>query len=245
MRVVTVAGLLLLIATAAVYLVLAFVVRRTYPTWWFDGVVVIGMALAMVGWMVDRQTWITLLTVVLGVVWFALTRRELGISGSERLSVSVGDAVPAFRVVTADGAVFTERELVDTAPALLVLYRGWWCPYCTTQLDELQREHDAFDAAGIRVFAVSVDSPADTAALQGRFGETITFLSDTSGVLLDTIGVRDAKGAAWYDRLLYGVAKGDISLPAVILIDRDGSIRYTYRSPRIDIRPSPQEIISA
>ena len=233
----SVAGLLLVITTAVVFLMLAFVVRRTYPTWWFDTAVALGLLLSLLGWLFEGRSWPAALTVV--------TRFELGLGSQERLSVSVGDQMPPFQVTTADGAAFTDRDLIAAAPALLVLYRGWWCPYCTTQLDELQREHEAFADAGISVYAVSVDSPDETEVLQGRVGETITFLSDPHGALLDSIGVRDRNGAAWYDRLLYGLTKRDISLPAVLLVEHDGSIRYTYRSPRIDIRPSPQEIIGA
>ena len=240
----TVLGLLVALSAVVVYLVLAFVVHRTYPTWWYDMAIAVGMVLAAVGWLIDRQTWITALTVAVGIAWFALSRTELGLDGSARLNVDVGDAIPPFRVRTADEESFSDVDLVAAAPALLVLYRGWWCPYCTTQLDELRREHELFASVGVRVFAVSVDPPDKTVELRRRLDGTIEFLCDEDGSLLDAIGVRDSRGAAWYDRLIFGAGRGDISLPAVLLVDADGSIRYAYRSPRIDVRPSPQEIVA-
>lgn len=241
----TVAGLLLVIATVVVYLVLAFVVHRTYPTWWFDVGVGAGVAMGLTGWVLDRSPWLTGLVVVLGGAWFVLSRRELGLTGPPGLSVAVGDSLPPFHVTTTSGAAFTEHDLAAAGPALLVLYRGWWCPYCTTQLDELHREQQVFTEAGMQVFAVSVDRPEETAALQRRFGETVTFLSDPDGAMLDSVGVRDPDGAAWYDRVVYGVPKGDISLPAVLVVGHDGRICYTYRSPRIDIRANPEDILAS
>ena len=44
------------------------------------------------------------------------------------MRVHVGDPMPAFTALDIAGRTMTERDLVSSAPALLVLYRGWWCP---------------------------------------------------------------------------------------------------------------------
>jgi peroxiredoxin len=126
-----------------------------------------------------------------------------------------------------------------------VLYRGWWCPYCTTQLDEIAAEHQTLRDAGLTVYAISVDTPEETAGLEERYGGFVTFLGDPHGAFLDILGVRDTRGAPWYDRLLFGAAKQDISMPGALVVDATGSIVFSYRSPRIDIRARPQEIIDS
>jgi peroxiredoxin len=239
------AGLALVIAAAVVYLVVTFGLRRTYPTWWFDVAVATGTTLAVIGWIAGGAAWMAFAAIALEIAWFVLTRWEMRLPGSGRLLVDVGKQIPPFAAITAAGARFTDADLAATAPALLVLYRGWWCPYCTTQLEELAAEHETLRDAGITVYAISVDTPEETAGLEERYGGIVTFLSDPDGALLDILGVRDTRGAPWYDRLLFGAAKQDIAMPGALVVDDTGRIVFSYRSPRIDIRVRPQEIINS
>ncbi len=242
----TAVGLLLVVVTSGLYLWLAFIVHRIrYPMWWFNAAVGLGMALAAVGWALGGNGWVAVSALVLGAVWFLATRDALRLAGSDRLSVGVGDAIPSFRLATTDGDPFTDRDLVAHAPALLVLYRGWWCPYCNTQLDELTAEQETLEQAGIRVFAASVDQPEQAAALQDRLGGSVTLLCDVGGTLLDTIGVRDRRGAPWYDRLIFGAPRRAVSMPAALVVDDTGHIIYAYRSPSADVRPHPKDIVAS
>ncbi len=242
----TVMGLLVILAGAIAYLVLLFDVHGfTYRTWIFHGVVAAGMALAVTGWVAGGSAPIALLALVLGVVWFLVAQRELGLAGSQRLIVGPGDPMPAFTASTTDGELVTERDLVSAAPTLLVLYRGWWCPTSKVQLDEVVRNHDQLRAAGLTVFAGSVDSPAEAAPLQEYVGDRITILCDVPISLLDTVGVRDTRGAPWYDRLLFGAAQRDISMPAALVIDNSGRVTFAHRSTRVDDRPRPADILAS
>jgi peroxiredoxin len=242
----TVGGLVVVAGGAVAYLVLLFVVHGfTYRTWMFHAVVVIGMAVAIIGWVSGGSGPIALLACVMGTAWFVAARRELRLVGSKRLAVRPGDPMPAFRAITTDGRRITERDLVASAPTLLVLYRGWWCPSSKVQLDEVVRSHDELRAGGVTIFAGSVDGPEEAAALQRHVGDRITILCDIPTSVLDTIGVRDQRGAPWYDRFLFGAARGDISMPAALVIDGSGRIMYAHRSLRVDDRPRPADIIAA
>lgn len=203
------------------------------------------MALAVIGWVTGGSGAIALLASALGVVWFVLARRELRLVGSERLAVRPGDPMPAFTASTTDGGRVTDQDLVSKAPALLVLYRGWWCPSSKAQLDEIMRSYDQLRAAGVTVFAGSVDAPAEAASLQRHVGERITILCDVPTSLLDTIGVRDERGAPWYDRFLFGAARRDISMPAALVIDGSGRVVFAHRSTRVDDRPRPTDILAS
>lgn len=63
--------------------------------------------------------------------------------------------------------------------------------------------------------------------------------------LLDTIGVRDERGAPRYDRLRFGAAQRDISMPAALVIDRSGRVTFARRSTRVDDRPRPADILAS
>jgi peroxiredoxin len=154
--------------------------------------------------------------------------------GSEQLKLRKGDRIPSFTVLTTDGKPITEQDVAARAPALLVLYRGWWCPSSKSQLVELVRGYDRLHQAGLTIFAGSVDGPEEAIPLQQLVGSRITIVCSVSESLLDEVGVRDQRGAPWYDRVLYGAARQDISMPAALVIDRSGRITFAYRSTRLD-----------
>jgi peroxiredoxin len=242
----TALGLLLVVAAALSYLTLVFLLHRfTYRTWMFDAVAGAGMALALIGWALGGSGAPALATMGLGVIWFLVTRHELHLVGSKALSARVGDRVPAFTLSTIDGKPFTEQDLIANAPALLELYRGWWCPTSKAQLDEVAHNYQMLRDAGIKIFGASVDGPAEAAPLQQHVGDKITILCDVSGSLLDDVGVRDQRGAPWYDRLLYGAAHRDICMPAALVVDRTGKIVFAYRSTRLDERAQPADMLDS
>lgn len=235
------------IAAGAVgaYLAMLTVHRFTYRTWIFDITVVVGIAAAMVG-RAQGGSWVgTFVALGAGLFWFVVLRNELRVKGSPELSLEVGGRIPPFEVVTASGDVFTDRDLVERAPVILQLYRGWWCPSTHTQLDEMVDQADALASLGVTVLAASVDSPEDAAPLQDRLGGSITVLCNVQDTMLDAIGVRDHRGAPWYDRLMNGTEKRSIAMPSAIAVDVDGAIVYVHRSERVDQRALPEDILAS
>ena len=239
-------GVVLVVGSALAYFILLFVVHGfTYRTWLFHALVLAGIGIGVVGWLAGGNGTIAFITVAAGALWFVVAWHELRLVGSKGLRVRPGDRMPAFDATTTAGDRFTDGDLIARAPALLVLYRGWWCPSSKVQLDEVLASHGPLTEAGISIFAGSVDSPAESEPMQQYVGEGLTILCEIPVSLLDAIGVRDERGAPWYDRLLFGAARRDISMPAAILIDGSGRIRYAQRSTQVDDRPRPSEVIAA
>lgn len=238
-------GLIVVLAGVFAYVTLLFVIHRfTYRTWIFDSVVVVGMLLAAGGWLTKGVDIRGAIALVVGVVWFPLVRRELRIRGSEKLNLRPGDRFPSMSVLTTDGDEVTDQDLIAHAPTLLVLYRGWWCPSHRSQLDELVGAYERLSEAGLAVYAGSVDGPSEAAAIQEHVGNKVTILCNVPTSLLDEIGVRDTKGAPWYDRLIFGAKQQDIAMPAAVVIDSSGTVVYSYRATRVDDRPDPNRILA-
>lgn len=238
-------GLAVVVGAIAAYALMVFVVHTfTYRTWIFDGAVAIGMVLALIGWANDGPNLASGVALVVGAVWFPLGRRELRIRGSDQLLVRNGDRFPAMNLVTTKGEPFTDKDLVEVAPVLLVLYRGWWCPSHKSQLNELLRAHERLAEAGLTVFAASVDTPEESEPIQQHVGNKITILCNLPESLLDELGTKDTKGAPWYDRLIFGAKKQDIAMPTGFVIDTSGTVVYSYRATTIDDRPDPDRILA-
>ena len=242
---ITTIGLLIVLTGIFSYLVLLFVIHRfTYRTWIFDFIIGLGIAVTLIGWTFGGNVVVTLITFILGVAWFPVTRHELKLTGSKHLKLQVGDRPPHLNLMTTEGRPITEQDLIASAPTLLVLYRGWWCPSSKSQLGEIVRDYESLSEAGLTVFAASVDEPSEAAPLQQLVGDKVTILCNVPESLLDEIGVRDQRGAPWYDRILFGAKKQDISMPSALVIDTSGKIVFIYRSTRVDDRALPADIIA-
>jgi hypothetical protein len=97
----------------------------------------------------------------------------------------------------------------------------------------------------VTIFAGSVDGPDESAPMQDHVGDTIRILCSVQESFLDEIGVRDRRGAPWYDRRLFGAMQRAIAMPAAIAIDRTGRIVFAKRSTRVDERPQPKALITS
>lgn len=238
-------GFLVVIVTSLIYVAAAFGVRRTFPTRRFDIGVAFGVVLSTIGALRKHGTGIAAVTWLGAARWFLLTRRELRVRPATDLLVSDGSIVPDFEVTTVTGHRFSNRDLVDSAPAVLIVYRGWWCPYCTTQLDAIRSEHEVLAANGIAVFALSTDPPDVASVLVERTSPFLTILCDPEGSALDAFGVRDRRRAPWYDRWFLGARRADIAAPASFVIDGSGRVAMASRSDRIDHRVAVSDIVRA
>jgi peroxiredoxin len=99
---------------------------------------------------------------------------------------------------------------------MLVFFRSAeWCPYCRTQLVELQRNLPVISREGYGLAAVSYDPPATLRAFAAKHGVTYPLLSDAGSKTI----------AAWglLNRAATGREAG-IPHPGTFLIDRTGRV---------------------
>ena len=83
-----------------------------------------------------------------------------------------GDPFPRLTLNVPGGQTLTVPDAFAGDFAVVLFYRGAWCPYCNAQLAAFQRARQALADAGIKVAALSVDDEATTAGLAARHGLT-------------------------------------------------------------------------
>jgi peroxiredoxin len=76
-----------------------------------------------------------------------------------------GDPFPPLTITTTDGQTLTLPDAFAGDFAVVLFYRGSWCPYCNAQLRAFERAGQTLADNGIRVAALSVDDQETTAAL--------------------------------------------------------------------------------
>lgn len=239
-------GCIIILGVFISYLTMIFVLHRfTYKTWIFDVAVGAGMVMGVSSWFQEGGSWLSWSTITLGIMWFLVSRIELRIVGSKELNLRVGDKMPAMAFLKTDGTQITEQDLIANAPALLTLYRGWWCPSSKVQLHAIMENHEHLNKKGVSMYAASVDEPETASAIQEHVGNTITILCSVSEEVLKKVGVLDKKGAPWYDRIIFGAPERPIAMPATIVINKDGRIIFASRSIRVDEGPRVDEILAS
>ena len=140
--------------------------------------------------------------------------------------IEPGTRAPDFTLRDQDGKKVSLESLKGQT-TVLVFYPLDFSPVCTDQLNVYQEVLGELEAAGARLYGVSVDSTYSHKAFQEKLGITIPLLADfhPKGEVARRFGV-------------YQEERG-VSARALVMIGPDGVVQWAYRSP------SPLEIPGA
>ena len=131
--------------------------------------------------------------VVAGVMltpWPGLAQQAPPLPDIQTLGPQVGTRVPDFSLPDQRGQVRSLQSLAGPKGLMLVFYRSAdWCPYCKTQLAELQTRTSQLARDGIGVAAVSYDPVPILADFARRRGITFPLLSDAGSLTIKKYGI--------------------------------------------------------
>jgi peroxiredoxin len=107
-----------------------------------------------------------------------------------KLGPQVGQTVPDFSLTDQNGKVWTRASIMGAKGVVLVFYRSAdWCPYCKTELVDLQSRVDALRAQGLGVAAISYDPVPTLAEFAARRHITLPLLSDAGSATIKAFGI--------------------------------------------------------
>jgi peroxiredoxin len=103
------------------------------------------------------------------------------------------------------------------------------------ELGQLEKAHQEFDKRQARVIVASLDDQETSAATQADFPHLLV-LSDKDRGLVNAVQVIHEKSSP---------DGGDSAAPTTIIVDGDGTVRWTFRPDRFLRRLSPAEVVAA
>lgn len=178
---------------------------------------------------------------------------DLDASAAAAGAVTVGEIAPDFNLPDLHGRRVALTDLLKTGPAVLVFYRGGWCPYCNLQLRAFHRVMPRIRAAAASLVAISPQSldRMESTAIQ----EELSF------PLLSDVGNRTARlfGLAWQIpaeivalyagrgidfTVLNGTARPELPLAASFVVSTDGIVRLAQVDIDFRQRADPEDIVS-
>ncbi|KQV26281.1 MULTISPECIES: peroxiredoxin-like family protein [unclassified Microcella] len=177
---------------------------------------------------------------------------DLRAAGAPAEAAVVGAPLPRVSVLDADGTAHDLDDLLGDGVAVLVFYRGAWCPFCNITLRHYQQTlAPALEERGARLIAISPQRPEGTgsAVENGELGFAV--VSDPGNALAGALGIVTAPSEeAQRAHTALGFAVKDsnaddspaIPYPSVIVVDADRRIAfvdikadYTQRTETPDI----------
>ena len=154
-----------------------------------------------------------------------------------------------------DGADTTLSAALGGTPAVLVLYRGAWCPYCNIALRTYQAELvDELNARGVALIAISPQKPDGSLTMQEKNGLRFAVLSDPHDTLARDAGIltaptpeaRAAQLKLGLDLKLVNASETTtLPMPTTLILDPDLTVRWIDVHPDYTTRTEPAEILAA
>ena len=186
---------------------------------------------------------------------FATEQADLRAQGLPGGVVSTGDRLPDATLSTATGEQVDLSHVLAGSAAVLVFYRGAWCPYCNITLKTYQRDLlPALEEQGIKLVAVSPQHPDGTAAAVENGGLGFTVLSDPANELASALGLvtspsPEARSA--HTELGFEVSDSNadgtpaIPFPTVLVVDASGVVRFVDVQMDYTVRTEVPAILEA
>lgn len=162
------------------------------------------------------------------------TVAQMAETAEEVSPLLIGEKVPETQITSAVNKKISLKEIVSTQPTILLFYRGGWCPFCNAHLAEVGEITTKIKALGYQIIAVSPDSPEILQASLAEQDIDYELFSDAEGELTQAMGLA-FKAPEKYGSMLSNVSGGKnpgfLPVPALFVLDTEGTILFEYISP--------------
>jgi peroxiredoxin len=181
--------------------------------------------------------------------------RQLVDQGVPPGTIAVGDILESFTLSDAKGSLISLDELVESGPAVIVFYRGGWCPYCNLALRTYQQ--DLLPLLGdyrARLAAISPQSPDQSLSTAEKSGLGFTVLSDPGNRVAKRVGiVFQPADEVLETQRKYGLdlaqvnseGSTELPMPTVLIVNQDHTVRFVDVQPDYTARTEVADILAA
>ena len=193
------------------------------------------------------KQWLSVAIVAWGLVGPASgqpAREKIDVS---KLGPQVGEKVPDFSLKDQYGNPQTLKSIMGPKGAMLVFVRSAdWCPYCKTQLVDLQGGIEQVRKQGLGVATMSYDPVEILAGFTKQHGITYTMLADVGSVTIKKFGLLNpvpewaldpalkddpqvqAEVQKYVSVVRPSAAMVGIAFPGNIIVDTEGRVKQRF-----------------
>jgi peroxiredoxin len=186
---------------------------------------------------------------------FARDQAAWQANGRPADAVAVGNLLNDFVLPDATGRDVSLSDLLADGPAVLVFYRGGWCPYCNLALHQYQSELvPRLPRYGATLAAISPQKPDESLTTADKHGLQFAVLSDAGADVAQALGIAfepstdvlEAQRALGLD-IRNGNADGspELPMPTVLVIDSNRTVQFADVQVDYTRRTEVPEILAA
>ena len=186
---------------------------------------------------------------------FATEQRDLATAGNPSGVAEPGSPLPDGELLDVGGQPTTLAQNLGGKPAVIVFYRGGWCPYCNITLRTYQAQLvPALANRSVGLIAIAPEAPDGSLSTKESKELTFTVLSDPGNQIAGQLGILTAPSdGARAAQLQLGLdltqvnADGTTGLPmpTVVITDADGVIRWIDVHADYSTATEPGQVLQA
>ena len=164
----------------------------------------------------------------------------------------INSKAPEFKLKDQSGIDVSLKELRRKGPVVLLFYRGNWCPFCNRELKAFQDSLEQIQAKGAQVVAITPETREGIDSTIRKTGAVFPLLYDENLKVATEYQVvynLDDKTVSRYkvggiDLLKTNNQKvAMLPIPAVYIINKEGTVTYRYFDENYRNRVSVKEIL--
>jgi peroxiredoxin len=152
----------------------------------------------------------------------------------------VGSKLPEFTLKDTEGHSFESASLLGS-PAVLMFYRGNWCPLCMAQIREIAERYQELDSMGIKVCLISPQPEEQSRKLAALHEVPFRFLVDEDNKVAEALHIAVKNGVP------LGIPGGyppDTVLPTLVVTNAKGTILFSDQTDNYRVRPEPDVFLA-
>jgi peroxiredoxin len=186
---------------------------------------------------------------------FGAEQADLDAAGVPGGAARPGTPMPDADLVKVDGTPTSLRELRDGRAAVVVFYRGAWCPWCNITLRTYQAQlAGPLAERGVALIAISPQKPDGSLTMQESNALGYAVVSDAGNRIAAQLGILTApstetvKAQASLGLDVTSVnadGTNTLPMPTVAIVDANGVLVWIDVHPNYATRTEPVEILDA
>lgn len=177
---------------------------------------------------------------------------KLGLNQAGK-GLKVGAQVNSVNIFQANGDKYALAQAWRNKPALIVFYRGGWCPFCNAQIRELSVNYHKFEKASVQPVLISTDLADRASMVEAKYDIPFPVLSDPdlkAHTMFNVILTLDEKTVEKYKKR-YGIdlqqwsgrEHRSFAVSSAFLVGKDGKILFSHAPKDYRKRPSVDQLL--
>ena len=166
----------------------------------------------------------------------------------------INSKAPDFKAKDQNGVDINLKDIRKKGPVVIIFYRGNWCPYCNKELTRLQDSLQLITEKGAQVIAVTPEASDGIGKTIEKTKASFSIVHDEEMKIAKSYKVAydvDERTTSRYksfgnDLLAVNQQKLKVVLPvpAVYIVNKEGSVTYRYFNEDYKKRPAIKDILA-